>query len=238
MAISTMIMSASRTIGALPSGFLAENLGFHAVIFVSCGVSLLAGLVVLAGLRQARPSKVQVIGDGVPDSPNSVGRVSYSSFAVLCIVTVLHHWTVGTRISFLPLLATQLVGASTTEVGILFTIYGLTVMLTSVPMGMLADRVDKKTLMIFGCMVSGVAMTGMAFSSSYAGLMFFVITSGLGMATFSPAALGVIAEVVSSRRQCTAMGIYGAFGENIGIIAGSSFGGFIWSAWGPKLPFL
>jgi len=105
-------------------------------------------------------------------------------------------------------------------------------------MGMLADRVGKKTLMIFGCMVSGMAMTGMAFSSSYAGLMFFVITSGLGMATFSPAALGMIAEVVSSRRQGTAMGIYGAFGENIGIIAGSSFGGFIWSAWGPQFTFL
>jgi PPP family 3-phenylpropionic acid transporter len=238
MAIITMIMSASRTIGALPSGFLAENLGFQAVFFVSCGVSLLAGLVVLAGLRQARPSKVQVIGDGVPDPPNLVGRVSYSSFAVLCVVTVLHHWTVGTRISFLPLLATQVVGASTTEVGILFTIYGLTVMLTSVPMGMLADRVGKKKLMIFGCMVSGVAMTGMAFSSSYAGLMFFVITSGLGMATFSPAALGMIAEVVSSRRQGTAMGIYGAFGENIGIIAGSSLGGFMWSAWGPQFTFL
>ena len=238
MAIITMIMSASRTIGALPSGFLAENLGFHAVFFVSCCVSLLAGLVVLAGLRQARPSKIQVIGDEVPDSPISVGRVTYRSFAVLCVVTVLHHWTVGTRISFLSLLANQVVGASTSEVGILFTVYGLTIMLTSVPMGMLADWVGKRTLMIFGCMVSGMAMTGMAFSSSYAGLMFLVIASGLGMATFSPAALGMIAEVVSSRRQGTAMGIYGAFGENIGIIAGSSFGGFIWGAWGPQFTFL
>jgi predicted MFS family arabinose efflux permease len=34
------------------------------------------------------------------------------------------------------------------------------------------------------------------------------------------------------------MGMYGAFGENIGIIAGASIGGFIWSAWGPQYTFL
>jgi MFS family permease len=81
-------------------------------------------------------------------------------------------------------------------------------------------------------------MAGMAFSQSYAWLMVFVLTSGIGMATFSPAALGMISDAVSPKWQSTAMGIYGAFGENIGIIAGASLGGFIWVSWGPQSTFL
>ncbi|MFC2005614.1 MFS transporter [Chloroflexota bacterium] len=237
MAIITMMMSASRSIGALPSGFLVDNLGYQAVFFVSCGVSLLAGVVLLAGLRQPQPSKVQVISAGVLP-PNLVEKVSYRPFAALCVVSALQFWGRGTLIGFLPLLATQVIGVSATEVGVLFTIYGIAIMLTSIPMGMVADRIGKKTLMTLGLVISGVAMAGMAFSPSYAWLAFFVITSGLGMATFSPASLGMISDSVSPKRQSTAMGIYGAFGENIGIIAGTSVGGFIWSAWGPQFTFI
>jgi MFS family permease len=241
MAIITMAMTASRSIGALPSGFLSDNLGFHAIFFVSCGISLLAGIVVLVGFRQAQPLKLQAITARVPplgDLPSSVQRVSYRSFATQCVVTALQFWGLGILTGFLPLLATQVVGVSATEVGVLFTIHGITIMLMSIPIGMLADQIGKKILMTFGLMISGAAMAGMAFSQSYAWLMVFVITSGIGMATFSPAALGMISDSVSPKRQSTAMGIYGAFGENIGVIAGASLGGFIWISWGPQTTFL
>jgi PPP family 3-phenylpropionic acid transporter len=241
MAIIAMMMTASRSIGALPSGFLSDNLGFHAVFFVSCGISLLAGIVVLVSFRQAQPLKVQAITARVPplgDLPSSVQRVSYRPFATQCVVTALQFWGQGTLMGFLPLLATQVVGVSATEVGVLFTIYGIAIMLMSIPMGMLADQIGNKILMTFGLMISGAAMAGMAFSQSYAWLMIFVFTSGIGMATFSPAALGMISDSVSPKWQSTAMGIYGAFGENIGIIAGASLGGFIWISWGPQSTFL
>jgi MFS family permease len=238
MAIITMIMAASRSIGALPSGFLADNLGFHAVFFVSCGISLLAGIVVLAGWRQAQPPKIKIISDKVTNPSDSVERMSYRSFAIQCVVTALQSWTRGTMLGFLPLLATQVIGVSATKVGVLFAISGIAVMLTSIPMGMLADRIGKKTLMTLGLVISGAAMAGMAFSSSYAWLVVFVLTSGVGVATFSPAALGMISDSVPAKRQSTAMGIYGAFGENIGIIAGAGVGGFIWIALGHQYAFL
>lgn len=241
MATITVIMSASRSIGALPSGFLADNLGFHSVFFVSCGISLLAGILVIAGFRQAQPLPIKSIIIGFPDlgdSLNSVQTVSYRPFATQCVVTALQFCGLGILISFLPLLATQVVGVSATEVGILFTMYGITTMLMSIPMGMLADRIGKNILMTIGLVILGAAMTGIAFCHSYAWLIVFVTTSGLGIATFSPAALGMISDSVPAKWQSTAMGIYGAFGENIGIIAGASLGGFIWTAWGHQSTFL
>ena len=238
MAVITMIMAASRSIGALPSGFLADRLGFHAVFFVSGGISLLAGVVVLAGLRQAQSPKIQSISDRPANPPNAVERVSRRSFAVQCLVTALQSWTRGTMLGFLPLLATQVIGVSATRVGLLFTTYGVAVMAMSIPMGMLADRIGKKTLMVLGLATSGAAMAGMAFSASYAWLVGFVLVAGAGVAAFSPAALGMISDSVPAERQSTAMGMYGAFGENIGIIAGASVGGFIWASLGYQYTFL
>jgi len=44
----------------------------------------------------------------------------------------------------LPLLATQVIEASAKEVGILFTIYAIIVMVMGIPKDMLTDRVAKK----------------------------------------------------------------------------------------------
>ena len=125
-----------------------------------------------------------------------------------------------------------------TEVGILFTIMGVSTMVLGIPMGMLADRKGKKTFMILGLLVSAATMAGIAFTESFHWLIVFVITSSLGLTMFSPAALGLISDSVPLQRQSTAMGIYGGICENTGIIAGAALGGFIWSAWGPQATFL
>ncbi len=54
MAIIAVMLSASRSLGALPSGFMADNWGYDSVFFASCGIALLAGLLVVVGLRKAR----------------------------------------------------------------------------------------------------------------------------------------------------------------------------------------
>ena len=111
-------------------------------------------------------------------------------------------------------------------------------MLLGIPLGMLADRAGKKKLMILGLLISGVAMAGMAFAKSYPWLTIFVIGQSVGMAMFSPASLGLLSDSVPAQRQSTAMGAYGGLCEDTGIIAGSAFGGLIWSAWGPQATFL
>jgi len=238
MAVITMIMSASRSIGALPSGFLADNLGFHALFFVSCGISILAGIVLLAGRGKGQPALAPQVGEAAVNPEDSPVGVDYRSFAIQCGVTALQSWTRGTMLGFLPLMAAQVLGVSATRVGVLFTIYGVAVMATSIPMGMLADRKGKKRLMLLGLVMSVLAMAGIAFSPGYSWLVVFVLAAGAGVATFSPAALGMVSDSVPARKQSTAMGMYGALGENIGIIGGAAVGGFIWVALGHQWTFL
>lgn len=140
--------------------------------------------------------------------------------------------------SFLPLLCTQVVGISTSKVGILFTISGVVTMIFGIPFGIMADRMGKKALMISGLFISAFAMAGLAFASSFLWLVFLIIFRSLGIAMFNPAALALISDSVPAYRQSTIMGLYGAVFENTGIIAGSTLGGFIWSKWGPEATFL
>jgi len=241
MAIIAAMLSASRSLGALPSGFMADNWGYHSVFFTSCGIAVVAGLLVITGLRKARsvspsPTDITPCSNAEPLNPNQ--GLSFRSFTPQCLVTTLQFTGPGTLMTFLPLLATQVVGITATEVGILFTIMGISTMVLGIPMGMLADRVGKKTFMILGLLVSGTAMAGIACAQNYAWLIAFTVTSSLGLVMFSPAALGLLSESVPLERQSTAMGIYGGVCENTGIIAGSALGGFVWSAWGPQPTFL
>ncbi len=241
MAILTVIMSVSRSLGALPSGFVVDNWGYHWVFFISCGIALLSGVVVVTGLKKTRQMKLELptVSPSPTDKLLSPDQVySYRPLAFQCVVAAFLFLGNGISMSFLPLLATQVVGVSATEVGILFTMEGLTTMALGVPMGMLADRVGKKAFMILGLLASAVAMTGYAFAESFLWLMVFVIIRGIGMSMFGPAALALLSDSVPFQRQSTAMGVYGGVGEDTGVIAGSALGGFVWSAWGPRATFL
>jgi MFS family permease len=241
MAIIAAMLSASRSLGALPSGFIADNWGFQTVFFVSSGIALLAGLIVLITLRGVRLAKPAQANTEAPMSdqllPLNQG-ISYRRFSVQCLVTSLHFLGLGVTIAFLPLLATQVIGVAATEVGILFTIRGLGAMVLGIPMGMLADRIGKRRFMILGLLVTAGAMTGTAYAPSYAWLIVFTIISSLGLTMFSPAALGLLSDSIPLNRQSTAMGIYGGVCENTGIIAGSAIGGFVWATLGPRPTFL
>lgn len=238
MAIITAMLSASRCLGALPSGFIVDTWGYQAVFFVSSGIALTGGLVVIIGLRRMR-----LLKSTPTPAPDEEPRISeqgtgYHRLSIQCLVACLEFIGLGISITFLPLLATQVVGVSATQVGILFTIRGLAAMITSIPMGMMADRMGRKRFMILGLLISAAAMVGIAFAQSYAWLIIFTIVSSIGLSMFSPAALGLLSDSIPAHRQSTAMGVYGGLCENTGIIAGSALGGFVWAGWGHQPTFL
>jgi len=240
MAIFTTIMVASRSLGALMSGFIVDNWGYHRAFFISCGIALLSGIVAISGLKKIRlakpkpPAVIPTPSDALP-SPDQA--YSYRSLALQGTVAAFYFLAMGILMTFLPLLATQVVGVDATAVGILFAIQGLVIIVLGIPLGMLGDRKGKRLMMILGLLLSASGMTGVAFAESFPWLIVFVVIHSLGMAMFSPAALSLLSNSVPLQRQNTAMGLYGVC-EIIGAIIGSALGGFVWSGWGPQVTFL
>jgi len=242
MAVIAVLLSASRSLGALPSGYIADTWGYRFVFYAACGVALIGGGVLLIGFRETRwvATKPTIAPSSFPNKTTFKSAISvYRPLAPQCLVAALFFLGFGIVNTFLPLLASQEIGGiSATEVGILFAISGFVSMMLGIPLGKLADRAGKKKIMTLGLLISGIAMAGMAFATSYPWLMILIIGQSIGMAMFSPASLGLLSNAVPSQHQGTAMGAYGGLCEDTGIIAGSAFGGLIWSAWGPQATFL
>ncbi|MFC1994852.1 MFS transporter [Chloroflexota bacterium] len=241
MAIMTIVIVAARSFGALPSGFLADNWGYYSVFFVSAGVALLAGCIVLISIEIAKLVEVQPLpgnSSDISELPNNNHKSSLLSLSPQFIVAALQFMGLGILMTFGPLLATEVIGVRATEVGILFAIVGVCSMVMGIPIGMLTDRVGKKTFMILGMVTSGVAMGGIAYVTNYSSLVTFAVFNGLGFIMFTPAALALLSEKVIVSQQSTVMGIYGGLFENGGMTLGAAIGGFVWASWGPQLTFL
>jgi len=240
MAIIAVMLSASRSVGALPSGFLADSWGYRAVIYTSCGIALLGGLILLMGLRKKRRQITSPSSSGPPLTAvrARIPISLYRPLAPQCVVAFFQYLGLGAYVTFLPLLATQVVGVSVAKVGVLFTLGGLVAVILGIPMGVMADRMGKKITMALGLLISAAAMPGMAYAGNFIWLTGFVILRSIGMVAYSPAALGLLSESIPPKRQSTVMGLYGGVCENSGVILGSALGGLVWSQIGPRAAFL
>lgn len=233
LAIVTAILAAANSLGALPSGFIADAWGYSSVFFFSAGISLGGALIVLFGIKGIKPVKEEL-----KSAEGFFVNNKLWPLTLQCSVTVFQYLGLGILIAFLPLLVTQVMKASAAEVGILISARGIASMLFSVPMGVLADRLGNQKMMFFGLFITAVSMIGFSLANSFAWFVVIIIFHSIGYSSFSPAALSMFSSTAPLNRQGTTMGFYGAICENSGLIAGSALGGFVWSAWGGEVTFL
>ncbi len=235
IAIYMTTQSVARSLGSLASGFVADNWGYNWDFYISVGISILAGILVISGLRKIpllKPNVKSTRLSRTPQSTTSRSAVDYRLFIIQCVIVALFLMGMGVN-SFLPLVATEVVGVKATQVGILFTISGLVNTVLLIPLGRLADRRDKRTLMVIGILLSAAALVGIAYTKRFPILILFSVINSLSFAMYTPAAVALLSNTVPAYWQSTAMGIYGA-AEDIGIIIGSGAGGFVWNAGGPS----
>jgi MFS family permease len=92
--------------------------------------------------------------------------------------------------------------------------------------------------MTTGMLGLAVSMTCFAYAGSYLFFIVAMVLSALSSCIFRPSASARFSDLMSARRQATAMGVLGVF-EDIGQIIGPSIGGILWtSSLGPQSTFL
>jgi MFS family permease len=239
IAIYMTTQSIARSLGSLASGYVVDNYGYNWNFYLAVGGTLLAGLVVVFGLKRLPLNKLspQPAPPAAPVKSESTRQgVNYRLFIIQCAIVALVLLGAGVN-SFLPLVATEVVGVTATDVGILYTITGVVNTVLLIPLGRLADRRNKKMLMFAGIVLSVISLVGIGYAGSFSLLVFFSIIGSLGFVMYTPAAVAMLSNTVPAYWQSTAMGIYGA-AEDIGIILGSGAGGFVWNTWGPTAVYL
>jgi multidrug resistance protein len=136
----------------------------------------------------------------------------------------------------LPDLSRRL-GASPTTIGVLFASFGLTLLLVSMPMGAVSDRVGRKTPMVGGLIALAAATVLFAFARGLPGLFAARLVQGGADAVTWVVGFALIADLYGPEERGRVTGMVMS-GTGFAFMVGPSLGGWLYEMGGMKLPFL
>jgi multidrug resistance protein len=158
----------------------------------------------------------------------AIAFVTFATFVDLVAYSV--------AVPILPDLTRKL-GVSPTTIGFLFASFGLTVILFSVPMGAVSDRMGRRMPMILGLAGLAVSTAIMAFADRLSWLFAARLVQGAADAITWVVGFALIADLYGPAERGRVMGVVMA-GSNFGFMVGPLAGGWLYEAGGSQLPFL
>lgn len=132
----------------------------------------------------------------------------------------------GTILSFLPLFAVQILGLSITYIGIILSTGIFLNAFLQTPMGILADRVNRKNLLMVGGLIASVGYFYMAHTGTITEIFVARIIVSMGGALSLPAVTAIIAEEGRELGSGSTVGVFNT-ATSIGQIIGPVFSGFL-----------
>lgn len=136
----------------------------------------------------------------------------------------------------LPDLSRQ-IGASATVIGLLFSSFGLSLLVVSIPMGAVSDRVGRKLPLVLGLVALAASTVLFAFAEDLSWLFAARLVQGAADAVTWVVGFALIADLYGPAERGRVMGLVMA-GANFGLMIGPSLGGWLYESGGVKLPFL
>ena len=238
-------------LGPLFGGLLTESVGFRAVFFgyAACAVvSVFLGLAVDAP-HPAAPAaprapklgwRLAALGQrlrGLRELFQQISPELRTTYAVLVLASFTSFMHRLTTQSMLPLLASARLGLSPKEIGMLFTISGISVFAMILPAGFVIDKVGRKWATVPSTGIPAVAFLLIPFADSFFQLAvlisFLGIANGLSLGSLATSTYDVVPPSARGRLQAARR----TFAE-IGGVSAPLLGGYLADTFNPGVPFL
>ena len=217
-----MSMFLGLSIGPLIGGVIRDRFSLD-TSFASMGVLSFLGFLLSFFLLPPTKSE-QVVSRGIePMAWKWVLRDR--NMAGLSIFRLAYAACIGVIWSFLPVLADLEFSLSSSSIGILVTLGVFSSGLLHVPMGFMADRVNRKLMIIGGGLIITYAIFSFYWANSFEDLLLASVLFGLGGGIAMPA---LMALAVLKGNEIDAMGsVMGllAMAHSLGMLAGSLLAG-------------
>jgi len=218
--------------GPITGGFLTSQFGFDAA-FYGCSAISFIGLALAFSRLRAIAHQPAVI----PVERKSSWRWLAQPLAIAVLLApLLVAVGSGTIGSYIPLYGMRF-GMTGADAGAIITaVYASSAALRA-PAGRLADRVDRKLLLIAGVGLSAIAVSLFAFFHSLAQFIIIGVVFGIGMGIAMPASLVMAADFSSAGGRAVAMAIPTCFFQ-VGLALGPTIMGPVAQMSGFKTMFL
>lgn len=234
MGIFNLSMFLSLSLGPLMGGAIKDILSLDAA-FVSMGALSCLGLLLCLFLlppvstEKARTARHKVVPWAVLIKDKALISIFIFRYAYIACIGVI--W------SFLPLFADREFGLSGSLTGMLVTLGVFVSGLLQLPMGYLADRINRTGMIITGGLFSAVGMLMPYFAASFSDLVIAVCIFGLGGGISMPA---VMAAAVLKGDEKKAMGSVMSImtiAHSLGMMTGSMAAGLAMDFLSLKMSF-
>jgi MFS transporter, DHA1 family, multidrug resistance protein len=218
--------------GPITGGFLTSQFGFNAA-FYGCSAVSLIGLILAFSRLRAIAHQPAVIPIERKSSWRWLGQPLAIAVLLAPLLVAVGSGTIG---SYIPLYGMGF-GMTETDAGAIITAVYASSALLRAPAGRLADRVDRKLLLLGGVGLSAAAVSLFAFFHGLAPFIIIGIIFGIGMGIAMPASLVMAADFSSAGGRGVAMAIPTCF-FNVGLALGPTIMGPVAQMSGFKTMFL
>ena len=139
--------------------------------------------------------------------------------------------------NLLPLYLDDIGGLSVQQIGWLKSIFGVAMMLITVPAGWLADKKSERLGIAMGFILQFVAIMAFVRVSGFWGYAAAWAVLGLGVGMMSPAYQSLISKAMPEKVRGTAFGL---FSTSLGVVSlpAPAIGAQLWQRIGPRVPFM
>jgi DHA1 family multidrug resistance protein-like MFS transporter len=224
MGLFNMSMFLGLSIGPLIGGIIRDRFSLG-TSFASMGFLTFLGFMLSFFLLPPTKSE-RVVSRGIEPLPWK-WVLQDKEMAGLFFFRLAYAACIGVIWSFLPVLADLEFSLSSSSIGILVAIGVFSSGLLHVPMGLMADRVNRKMMVVAGGLIITYAIFSFDWADSYGDLLSASILFGLGGGVSMPA-LMALAVLKGGEIDCmgSVMGLL-AMAHSLGMLAGSLLAGLM-----------
>lgn len=253
MGLYEMMYFLGMVIGPGLGGVLAGVFTIAAPFFV-CGIlAFLSSILVAFTVRETAKTKIFVDSSSnenlpfetnpeIPVRNNFVKVIKELTpyggiFVGLCVARFILAFSNSLMQPVLSVYANEEIGISEAGIGILFVVQGIVTLFATMPMGIFADKVGRKRMIILGTIIHALAALLVVFSGSLWPLLFVMAMRGFGRAVSNPSITAMFSGLMPVSKRGRGMGIFNIF-QNVGLVVGATAGGFLYEFSFSGAPFI
>jgi MFS family permease len=240
--ITNTIFMLVAVIGPPLGGWLADTYGFKFMLLCAAGLYSLATVIrILMARAAARGQEANPQPLSLASLKSNLGMMISLALAGGLITWIL--LTDGIRdiafsmsFNLLPLYLEDVGHLSIQQIGWLESVFGISMMLVTMPAGWLADKKGERLGIVLGFLLHFVALLAFLQAQNYLGFLGAWVLLGFGVGMMSPAYDSLISKAVPEKVRGTAFGL---FSTSLGLVSlpAPAIGAQLWSRFGPRLPF-
>lgn len=214
--------------GPILSGILRDLFGFDSVFVGMTALMGSSALLVYVLLPEHAASARQSAGQPSTAVAGMIEALRHRAVLAVVLFMGLASLAFGSVSAFLAIFLDEM-GVSATAIGVVFAIQFAAAGVGQPLLGGLADRMDRRTLLVGGLVGCSLSLVALGLADSYAVVFVLLIVLGVAQAA-AWAAAGAI-QVVAGRKagMGTVMGL-GSTGDGIGTLVGGVLGG-LFAGW-------